>query len=501
METKSTWEKRLSQYGSSSILTNDDHFDVIVIGAGITGITSAYLLAKEGKRVCVVERDRLGGNETSHTTAHLTYVTDTRIHELVRRFGATTARLILQSGAEAIDLIENIVVKEGIDCDFRRVPGYLLPSLLKQSSDRNLVGDQRFANDSGFPAEIVPSVPFFGGRGVCFHNQAVFDPLKFIFHLISKIKELGGKVVDNTEIASFEKKKITLALNNLHIHANFLIVATHVPLKGYTPTVVAAFFQTKLAQYSSYAIGAYVPPGIFQHASFWDLEDPYHYLRVEPRGELDYAIFGGNDHKTGQVRGTRSHYESLQKKLLTIVPAAQLDAQWSGQVIESHDGLPYIGEISKGQFIATGFAGNGMTFGVLSAVLATDAAKKRQNQYRALYDPNRFSLFKGTFKYVKENFDFPYYLVRDRLSRHRGDRDNIREGEGKVVAVDGEKRALFHSRDGNLISLSAVCPHMGGIVHWNSAEQSWDCPCHGSRFHCTGEVMSGPAESGLEERR
>jgi Rieske Fe-S protein len=231
---------------------------------------------------------------------------------------------------------------------------------------------------------------------------------------------------------------------------------------------------------------------------FWDTSEPYYYLRIQPHGEGDYAIFGGKDHKTGQEINLDERYRRLEELLLSVLPGAELADRWSGQVIEAHDGLPYIGETAEHQFVATGFAGNGMTFGTLAAMMARDAVAGRKNPWSELFRPDRKKIFGGAWDYIKENIDYPYYMAKDRLRGAEGNSlDDVGAGEAKILRLDGDWVAAHRDRHGEAHACSAVCTHMGCIVHWNSAEATWDCPCHGSRFTPDGELLAGPAESPL----
>jgi Rieske Fe-S protein len=276
------------------------------------------------------------------------------------------------------------------------------------------------------------------------------------------------------------------------------VITTHVPLVGEAGMIGATLFQTKLAPYSTYAIGARIPGGQWSEASYFDTADPYHYLRIDQGAKHDYAILGGEDHKTGQADDVEERHARLEELLKKLVPSAKVDHRWSGQVIETHDGLPYIGETAQGQFAATGFAGNGMTFGTLAGMMACDAVFERENPWKGIFDVNRKKV-QGAWDFVKENVDYPYYLVRDRLTgAEAGSADEIKRGEGKLLKNGGGRVACSRDESGKLTAVSAVCTHMGCIVHWNRVERTWDCPCHGSRFLPTGEVLAGPAESPLE---
>jgi glycine/D-amino acid oxidase-like deaminating enzyme/nitrite reductase/ring-hydroxylating ferredoxin subunit len=478
-------------------------FDVVVVGGGITGITTAYLLKQAGYTVALLERDRCAAVDTGHTTAHITYVTDLRLSKLVRYFGEDHARAAWDAGNAAMQQIEEIVAREQIDCDFRKVPGFLHASLQgSRNESKGLREEAELAQKLGFEAQFLDRVPHFELPGICFANQAKFHPLKYLAALLKLLPGKGCKVYEQSEVTKFGEDPLSVTANGKRLSCEFIVIATHVPLMGNTGLASATIFQTKLAPYSSYVIGAEVPKGVLPEASFWDTSDPYHYLRVENGPQSDYVIFGGADHKTGQVSSTERRYAALEKTLRDHVPQARPKRRWSGQVIETNDGLPYIGETAERQFVATGFGGNGMTFGTLSAMMARNAFLHQKNPWQELFSVSRKKLRGGTWDYIKENLDYPYYLLKDRLASAEGESlAGVKRGEGKIIRIEGQKVASSRDQNGQVSTVSAVCTHMGCLVHWNKGEKTWDCPCHGSRFHPDGAVLAGPAESPLEAVR
>ncbi len=482
-------------------LQTDLEVDAIVIGGGITGITAAYLLGKAGAKVALLERGRFATAETGHTTAHLTYVTDAHLGDLVAQFGEDHAQAVWDAGRAAMVQIHQTIAEEHIDCEFQWVPGYLhAPGREAEDAISKLREDARVAANLGFDAEYLDHVPLVEAPGVLFADQAKFHPVKYLHGLLLALRAQECHVFENSEAAQIEGDPPTVKVNERTIRGKYLVIATHVPLQGATGTISAALFQTKLAPYSTYAVGAKVPSGTVPEASFWDTNTPYFYLRIDHHKEHDYAILGGADHKTGQVEDPQKHYERVEKRLLQLIPKATIDHRWSGQVIETNDGLPYIGETAPHQFVATGFSGNGMTFGTLSAIMARDAFTKRRNPWRDLFDVHRKKIVGGTWNYLKENKDYPYYMARQWLAKPDAKSlDGVKRGEGKIVLVDGKKMAAYRNPHGKLSVKSAICTHMGCIVRWNPAEKTWDCPCHGSRFMATGEVMAGPAETPLPD--
>jgi glycine/D-amino acid oxidase-like deaminating enzyme/nitrite reductase/ring-hydroxylating ferredoxin subunit len=482
-------------------LDRDLEVDVVVVGGGITGITAAYLLKRAGKKVALLERDRCARIDTGHTTAHLTCVTDLRLHELARTFGKDAARAVWDAGGAAIDQIVALIRAEDIACDFRWVPGYLHAPLGDREPDpKPLQQEADAARELEIAAEFMASVPFFNRPGVKFPHQALFHPRKYLAALGQKIPGDVSHVFEHTAVEEAQEKPRAVKSGDHTIRCDYIVLATHTPLMGNTGLLSATLFQSKLALYTSYVLGAKLKSGFIPEASFWDTGDPYNYLRVEKHRGYDYAIFGGEDHKTGQDDDTAAAFRRLEKRFHEFAPDADVDHRWSGQVIETNDGLPFIGETAERQFAATGFGGNGMTFGTLGAMMATDAVLGRKNPWHDLFDIHRKKILGGTWSYLAENKDYPYYMVRDRLAGTDGKTlAALKRNEGKILKLDGKKVAAYRDTSGKVSLCSPVCTHLKCIVAWNDAEQTWDCPCHGSHFKPTGEVISGPAEESLEK--
>ncbi|HEX4346275.1 MAG TPA: FAD-dependent oxidoreductase [Vicinamibacterales bacterium] len=491
--------------GSASIptftkLEHDGNVDVVVVGAGLVGLTTAHLLQNAGRSVAVLERARCGEIDTGHTSAHLTAVTDAPLSDLARQFGDNHAQAVWDAGFAAIAEIEQICHKVQIDCAFERVDGYLhAPLLDDRHKERDWLHEEAAVADRlGFDARFTDAVPFMHGPGVRYSHQARFHPRKYLAGLASAIRGRGGRIYEHSAADEFSADPLTVTSNGHQLRARDIVIATHNPLVGIASTTGSALFQTKLALYTSYVIAGQVPAGRVPDALFWDTAEPYHYLRIEPHRDYDLVIFGGEDHKTGQVTDTDACYARLEQTLLSTLPGILFTHRWSGQVIETPDGLPYIGATADHQFVATGFSGNGMTFGTLSALIISDAILGRRNPWSELFDPGRTALVRGLWDYVKENADYPYYLIRDRFAGAKGRTlRSVKRGEGRIIEHDGATVAAYRDTNGTVSLCSATCTHMGCRVDWNDAERTWDCPCHGSRFTPRGAVISGPAEAPL----
>jgi glycine/D-amino acid oxidase-like deaminating enzyme/nitrite reductase/ring-hydroxylating ferredoxin subunit len=481
-------------------LEADTTADVVVIGGGNTGLLTAYLLAEAGKSVVVLERKRCGSGDTGYTSAHLTMVTDSRLHKLAKTFGHSHAQAFWDAGFAAIAEIERVIVENEIDAGFDWIDGYLY---LKQDGDRDeqlagLERDAALARECGFDAEFVEVAPFVGVPAVRFGSQARFHPRKYLSGVLRALDHKGVRVFEHSEADEFCADPLSVTANGHRVSCKDIVLATHNPLLGNSSLLSGTLAQTKLALYSSYVMAGRVPKDTIPDALWWDTGNPYSYLRVEPHRDYDIAIFGGCDHKTGQDEGTERRYQALEDHFKPMLPHVQVTHRWSGQVIQTPDGLPYIGETAPHQYAATGFVGNGLTFGTLAAIMIADAIAGRRNPWADLFAPERKALTRGVWDYISENKDYPYYLLRDWLfGEEARSLRSIKRGQGAIVRRGGKPYAASRDDRGRVTVRSAICTHLGCIVKWNDAERTWDCPCHGSRFTPSGEVIAGPAESPL----
>jgi glycine/D-amino acid oxidase-like deaminating enzyme/nitrite reductase/ring-hydroxylating ferredoxin subunit len=476
-------------------LAEDASADVCIIGAGIAGMTTAYLLALEGRRVIVLDDGAVGGGETGRTTAHLSNALDDRYHALERLHGQRGARLAAASHTAAIDWIESVVRRESIDCDFERLDGYLfVPS--GEPLDI-LEAEFEAARRAGLRVERVARAPipsFDTGPCLRFPGQAQFHPLAYVNALASLVERHGGRIFGGTHVTGVDSgPPAKVATESRHsVTADFVVCATN------TPVIDWLVIHSKQAAYRTFAIGARTAPGAIPRALYWDTADPYHYVRLQG----DLLIVGGEDHKTGQEDDGAERFARLEAWTRERFPIGEVEFRWSGQVMEPVDGLGYIGRNpgDKGHvFVATGDSGHGMTHGTIAGLLLTDLISGRANEWESLYEPSRKSL-RAAVEYVRENVN-AVKQYSDYLSPGEVDSESeIPPGQGALLRDGLAKLAVYRDESGSVQRLSAICPHLGCIVHWNALERTWDCPCHGSRFGIDGHVLNGPALVGLEKK-
>lgn len=469
---------------------------VCIIGAGIAGISTAYLLAQAGTRVVVLEDGAVGGGETGRTTAHLSNALDDRYSHLERLHGQDGARLAAASHAAAIDQIDSIVRKERIECGFQRLDGYLFAS--PGESAEILEKELEAARRAGVAGvELLPRIPnlaFEAGPALRFPRQAQFHPLAYLSALVSALERMGGVVYGNTHVTGVEPgppARITTAAEH-SVTADFVVCATN------TPVIDWLVIHSKQSAYRTFAIGARIA-GNIPSALYWDTADPYHYVRLAD----DVLIVGGEDHKTGQADDGDERLARLESWTRERFPVGAVEFRWSGQVMEPVDGLGYIGRNpgDKGHvFVATGDSGHGMTHGTIAGMLITDLILGRSNSWEQLYDPARKSV-KAAAEYARENLNVAKQYTDYVTPGEVRSEDEIQPGRGALMREGFHKVAVYRDDRGALHRVSAVCPHLGCIVQWNSLEGSWDCPCHGSRFGTDGAVLNGPALAGLDRKK
>jgi len=471
--------------------------DTVIIGAGIAGLSTAYELADSGQRVIVLDRGPIARGMTSRTTAHLAPICDDGVSSLAKIRGEHVARLFQESQSAAVDRIEQIVGKHRVSCNFRRLEAFLFPAPGMDFQEARQQLDEEFAavRRAGAKAERVTGVPLSGfekAPAIRYPEQATFHPLKYARALAEAIEERDGLLFTGTTAERFEETKtgVRVSTPSGSVIATYAVVATNSPICDQVA------LHSKMAPYRSYAMAFTLPHGRLPDALYWDLADPYHYVRLNPGpGTIDYLIAGGADHKTGDANDGSIRFEAIEAWIRELVPDLGKEVhRWSGQVLDTIDYCGFIG-LNPGNdriYVATGDSGQGMTHGALAGMLLRDLILGHDNPWTEVYEPSRTPA-SGVINYLNENVtaikNFAEYLMPSELDSA----DDLRQGEGGILRDGLKLIAACRDRDGTLHFKSAVCTHLGCHVHWNSTEQCWDCPCHGSHFAPDGSVLNGPA--------
>ena len=474
--------------------------DVCIVGAGIAGMTTAYLLARSGKKVIVLDDGPIAGGETGRTTAHLVWALDDFYSEIEKMHGAGGARIAAESHMAAVDRIEAIVGEERIACEFERVDGYWFAE--DESGAKELDEEAEAAKRAGARGverlTQIPGVPFKTAAALRFANQAQFHPVRYMAGLARAIQRDGGRIFCGSHVAELEKRPRrphVKTSDGRTVTADAIVFATNSPVNDWVT------IHTKQAAYRTYVIGMRLPAGAVPRGLYWDNLDPYHYVRLATDSAGETLVVGGQDHKTGQADDQEKRFAALVSWTRERFPmVGEVTHRWSGQIIEPNDYMAFIGRNPGNEniFIATGDSGNGMTHGTIAGMLITDLIVGRENSWAKLYDPSRISL-RATPEFLRENLNvaaqYRDYVTPGEISRI----EELPRESGAVMRDGPKKIAVYKDDTGAVHMKSAVCPHLYCIVDWNDTEKTWDCPCHGSRFDRTGTVINGPAISNLSD--
>lgn len=482
--------------GPYAPLTEDVATEVAIVGAGITGLTLAILLQRSGVDVVVLDSQQIGYGVSGLNSGHLTtMLLDMKYKHIIASFGEDATRAVALGLSNAIDLIEHLSVDYRIDCDFKRLPGYLYTE--KTSEVQVLQDAYEGAETAGLQVNRTFNVPlpFPVEEAVYVANQAGFHPLKYVQGLARVFQQNGGRIHEFSKVVSIGNEGhdggIPVKTDAACVTARDVVLATHTPI-GFRPGI-----QTRLEAYRSYVIGFRTDDAVGD-ALFWDTEEPYHYIRSVQDEHGPLLILGGADHRTGEKRDTERCFQQLENYAVERFNIKSVDYRWSAQMYNPADGLPYIGKMS-GVYVATGYSGEGLAFGTLAAQLIHDEVVGRHNNCAEILTPNRTKPLAAAGSFLAENVGTMAHFLADRFKKPEvKEPEHIPVGEGAICNLHGNKVAVYHGTEGVFHYLSPVCTHMACIVGWNSAEKSWDCPCHGARFDAFGQVLNGPAVNNLK---
>ncbi|KAK3690359.1 FAD dependent oxidoreductase-domain-containing protein [Podospora appendiculata] len=501
-------------------LDHDIETEICIIGAGIAGISTAYELIKRGKRVVMIEaRDVLAG-ETGRTSGHLTNDLDDGYLEIAKKHGEQGAKIAAQSHAWARDHIGDIAKELGIDCEYRRLPAYDVSQYPvgdeKHDQElKELKEEAEYQAKLGIETRFDPNLTVKGWTGgvnqrggLVAENQATFHPTKYLSGLLAWLKKQPNfQCYTRTRAISVSEKGISLlglgeksALIETEagntIKAEHAVEATCVPLQKLSVI-------TQLSFYRSYCIAVRVPRNSIEDCLLYDDADAYKYTRLTAcDAEHDYLVVGGCDHKVGQQSSpTTAPFAELETWTRERFPqATTVDYTWSGQIFEPTDFMAFIGKNQGCEriYIVTGDSGDGLTHGVLAGRLIADEIDGVENPWAALYSPKRLGSIVQSLPSMVAN-DLQVNLQYKRLFKSDiTDIEDLKPGCGGVLNPTLSKPvAVYKDENGKVHKYSAFCPHLKGVVCWNEAEKSFDCPVHGSRFSKEGVCIIGPAKVGL----
>lgn len=472
--------------------------DVAIIGAGITGLTAAYLLLKEGLTVAIIEAGDILSGTTGHTTAKVTAQHGLIYDELIAHFGEEKARLYYEANATAIKQISDIINELQIECDWTKEDAYLFTN--SEEYIKQLENEFRAYEKLGITGELVQSMPMKEVNwkaALRLKNQAQFHPLKYLQQLVSSIVENGGLIFEQTTALDVVQEQSTIVKlrNNRAIACQYVIQSSHYPFFD-----GLGFYPTRMYAERSYVIAAKTKR-VFPEGMYINAENPTRSLRYTMINGEKIVLFGGESHKTGQGISTYKHYEALRDFAEETYGVEQVLYRWSAQDLITLDKLPYIGSVTSDKeniFVATGYRKWGMTNGTAAAHLLRDLIIKRDNPYGEVVTPSRFTADPSVKEFIRTNVDVAKHLIAGKLEYPLRNPEDLVEDEGAVVNVNGKRAGAYKDPDGKLFIVDTTCTHLGCEVEWNSGDRTWDCPCHGSRFSIVGDIINGPAEQPLK---
>lgn len=472
-------------------LMEDIEVDAAIVGGGLSGITTAYLLKKEGLKVAVIEADRIAKATTGHTTAKITSQHDLIYDKTIKRFGKEMAQQYADANQNAIRFMEDTINSNNIECHFEVQSAYVF------TQDKNYVekieNEAKAAKSLGIPSELVLTtpLPFPVLTAIKFDGQAQFHPRKYVLALAKQIPGNGSHIFEGTRAADIEEGKICVikTVDGKRIKAPYVIIASHYPFydgKG--------MYFTRMYPERSYLLAFRIeesPP----EGMFINLETPGMTLRNHPHEGERILIFGGESHKTAHGEKTTTHYDNLRNLVKQIYTVKEELYHWSAQDYHTLDDIPYVGKLTSETpniYVATGFRKWGMTNSTAASIIIKDLITKGNSPWQDIYSPQRGTTVKAAGTFIVQNADVAVQLISGKMENPDDELD-IKKGEGKVVEYKGKRAGAYKDQNGKLHLLDLTCTHMGCELKWNDEEKSWDCPCHGSRFNYDGDIIEGPA--------
>lgn len=481
-----------SKINSFPTLEKNINTDVCVIGAGMTGIVTAYLLAKQGYRVCILEKEEVGHHTSGHTTAKITSQHGLFYHYLETTFSKDFAKSYLDANQDAIELIDQIIQEEKMKCDFERQDNYVYTN--SEDEVIKIKHEVQTLNSLGFPAEYVTNsaLPFPILAGVKFPNQAQFHPLKYIHSLCKSIIQNKGEIYENTKVYDIKQKEdlYEVETNDHVVTAKYVVMATHYPIIN-----APGFYFLKMYQETSCIIGFTTKANLFD-GMYINTKSPIASFRTVPYQDTRMVLLGGSEHKTGVKEDLSNCYLNLENYAKSLYPDANILYRWNTEDCISLDKIPYIGEFSTmmpHMYVATGFKKWGMTSSHVAARIITDKITGKENPYEKTFLSTRLHPIKNGTEFVNQIKQASTSLIFDKLKISDETLSSVGKEEGKMIEVEGTKIGIYRDENGKYFALKPICTHLGCELSWNNLDKTWDCPCHGSRFSYTGKSLYDPS--------
>lgn len=482
-------------------LTGNEHADAVIVGGGITGITTAYLLAKEGLQVILLEAGTVLNGTTGHTTAKITSQHGVIYDRLISHLGLERAKMYYQSNEAAGRFIHNFIKENGIHCNYETHDAFLYANT--EQGINKLEKEARAYEQLEIDGDLTEKMPFDipHKKALVMKNQAHFHPVKYLIALLKEMESLGVKIYENTTASDIheekeDKKAIVKTENGHDVKGNFVACCTHFPFFD-----GMGFYFTRMMAERSYVL-AVKTKDKFPQGMYLSVDETVRSYRSILQDGEHVVLVGGESHQTGQGIPTHQHYEALLKEAKKSLNLERVMYRWSAQDLITLDKVPFIGKLTHKHdniFVATGFRKWGMTTGTLAAHIIRDHIMDRENEFADLYKPQRFQADPSDIKqFVKENSDVAKHFVSGKLEKPSKNPRSLNKDEGGAVTVDGKRCGAYRDSNGELHIVDTTCTHLGCEVEWNSGERTWDCPCHGSRFTYEGAVVEGPATKPLK---
>lgn len=465
--------------------------DIVVVGGGIAGVTTALLLNRLGAEVALVEAGRIGRKVTGHSTAKVTSAHGLIYKYLIDVFGEKKAKIYAKANQHAIDKIADVIKENNIECDFQRTKAF---TYTQDKDNIHVIKEEvHAAKTLGLPVSYVenPDLPAPAAAAIQYDYQAYFNPVKYILGCVKEITSHGSHVFENSRVTDIhDTLETSIETEDGKIKAKTIIQACHFPF--YDPLLLFGRMEPK----RSYIIGCRIEPGSVPEGMYYSGDDNYFSFRTHVHKGETFLLVGGEKHTVAHGEDTNQHYINLEKTAGEKFNIKEIVYRWSNQDNYTVDRVPFIGNSSLtggNVYVATGFSGWGMTQGVIAGMILSDQVLDRDNPWEDLYSPSRVGPMEAKGDLVKRNLHVAKDLFHGLFRTPREKEfQTLNYNEGKLLEIDGQKVAAYRDVSGFVHAVSPYCTHMGCECRWNNGEKSWDCPCHGSRFNIDGEVLHGP---------